>query len=234
MKDNNQFSSYKNQFASMYAIIFDMDGVLIDSEPIWKDAGIELFTRLGVPMTRERMAETMGMRCDEVVALRYASNPWEGMTVGEASDELIRLVVEKTKALGQALPGALSAIRIAQDMGVKTAIASSSPMVLIEAVIEHLGIGGFDSLHSAFSEKRGKPAPDVYLATAKALDILPEHCIVIEDSLNGMKAAKAAGMTCIGIPDARYFSHEQVSGVADHIFDSLESCTREQFVSLFV
>jgi len=66
------------------------------------------------------------------------------------------------------------------------------------------------------------------------LDILPEHCIVIEDSLNGMKAAKAAGMTCIGIPDARYFSYEQVSGVADHIFENLESCTREQFESLFV
>ncbi|OIO19079.1 MAG: 2-deoxyglucose-6-phosphatase [Candidatus Magasanikbacteria bacterium CG_4_9_14_0_2_um_filter_41_10] len=215
------------------AIIFDMDGVLIDSELIWKDAGIELFTRLGVPMTRERMAETMGMRCDEVIALRYASEPWEGMTVDEATDELIRLVVEKTKD-GKVLPGALAAVRTAQNMGVKTAIASSSPMVLIETVVSHFGFGEFDSLHSAFSEKRGKPAPDVYLATAKALDILPEHCIVIEDSLNGMKAAKAAGMMCIAVPDARYFSHEQVSDVADHIFDSLEACTREQFESLFV
>ncbi|HBB38270.1 MAG TPA: hexitol phosphatase HxpB [Candidatus Magasanikbacteria bacterium] len=232
MKGNNQFSSIKNQFAS-HAIIFDMDGVLIDSEPIWKDAGIELFTRLGVPMTRERMAETMGMRCDEVVALRYASEPWNSMTVDEATDELIRLVVEKTKATGQALPGALSAIRVAQEMGVKTAIASSSPMVLIEAVIDHLQLGDFDALHSAFSEKRGKPAPDVYLAAAKALDILPEHCIVIEDSLNGMKAAKAAGMTCIAIPDARYFTHADIADYADHIFDSLEYCTREQFELFF-
>jgi len=211
------------------AIIFDMDGVLIDSEPIWKDAGIELFTRLGVAMTRERMAETMGMRCDEVVALRYDQTPWEGMSVEETSNELIRLVVEKTKARGKELPGAIQAVRAAQKLGVKTAIASSSPMVLIEAVVAHLGLDGFEALHSAFSEKRGKPAPDVYLATAKALDILPEHCIVIEDSLNGMKSAKAAGMHCLAVPDARYFSKEQVAEYADHVFDSLEEVTLEQF-----
>lgn len=210
-----------------------MDGVLIDSEPIWKDAGIELFTNLGVPMTRERMAETMGMRCDEVVALRYASEPWEGMSIEEATDELIRLVVEKTMATGKALPGSIAAVRAAQELGVKTAIASSSPMVLIEAVINHLGLDGFDALYSAFSEKRGKPAPDVYLAAARALDISPEHCIVVEDSLNGMKAAKAAGMVCIGVPDARYFSKDDVAAYTDHIFDSLEACTREQFESLF-
>jgi len=216
------------------AIIFDMDGLLIDSEPIWKEAGVELFTRLGYPMTKEKMSETMGMRCDEVVAMRYKERPWTELTLEKTMKELISLVVRKTKEHGKAMPGAIRAVQTAQNSVWKTAISSSSPMELIEAVLELLGVGGFDILHSAFSEKNGKPAPDVYFSTAKLLGVKPENCLAIEDSFNGVRSAKSAGMKCISVPDLRYTTKIDMQKIgADYILDSLENVSEELLTTIF-
>ena len=185
----------------MKAHIFDMDGLLIDSEPFWRLAEIKIFTQLGIDFNDDMCRETVGMRIDEVVKYWNQKLSLEmpiPKTANDIQDELISLVNQK----GKALVGVYEAIETLKQNNKRIALASSSSMNIINAVVKKLNIKNyFEVLHSAEFELKGKPHPDVFLSTAKMLNVAPQECVVYEDSKNGMRAGIAAGMRTVLIPE---------------------------------
>lgn len=204
------------------AVIFDMDGVLADTEPLWQQAELEIFGALGVPLTPAMLNSTMGLRCDEVVANWFLQYPWPDKPQAQVHDEIVARVIALIRAHAVVLPGVRAAIAQVQAAGLRLALASSSPMVLIEAMLQHLGLrDAFEILRSADAETHGKPHPAVYLHTAADLGVSPLQCMAIEDSFNGLLAAKAARMRCTLVP-ARETWGDPRWGIADHVLRSLE------------
>lgn len=211
----------QESFGSIKAVIFDMDGVLIDSEPFWREAEIVVFKRVGIELTESMCFETMGLRVDEVVNYWYGKQPWDNFVPAELEERIIDAVVERIVSEGRAKDGAAQAIEHFRGKGFKIALASSSPYRIIQAVVQRLGIAEkFDCIYSAEEEEYGKPHPGVYLTTARKLSVGPSECLAIEDSLNGVLAAKAARMKCIAVPeDLTQIDRRFV--IADLIFTSL-------------
>lgn len=184
------------------AIIFDLDGVLIDSEPIWRQAEREIFSPLGIALKKEQLVKTQGMRVNEVVQYWYEQNPWQGPSIEEVRLAIIERVSHLCQLRGKAKPGVRETLTSCIRGRVKLALASSSPTRVIRVVLTKLGIdAAFPVVCSAEHEHRGKPHPAVYLRAAKHLGVAPEECWGIEDSLFGVVAVKAAQMTCVAIPD---------------------------------
>ena len=188
----------------MKGILFDMDGILIDSEPFWRQAEIDIFGRVGLPLTEAECFQTMGLRIDEVVAIRYAQKPWTELSQKEVADLILEQVENLVRQQGEPLPGVEAALACARDSGLPVGLASSSSYRLIEATLEALGVKKyFGVIHSAEEEEWGKPHPAVYLRAAAKLGVAPTACLAIEDSLNGVIAAKAARMAVVAIPEAQ-------------------------------
>jgi len=202
------------------AVIFDLDGVLIDSEPLWQDAEIAVFGPLGIALDRELCQLTMGLRSDEVVAYWYARRPWEGPSRAEVEAALLRTVAAHIRERGAAKPGIADVLAVLAPR-VPVALASSSPYAVIEAALERLGLTrAFCCVYSAEEEPYGKPHPGVYLTTAGKIGVAPIHCCAIEDSPNGVLAAKAAKMACIAIPDPGAVGDPRIH-IADRVASSL-------------
>ncbi|MGD0832806.1 MAG: hexitol phosphatase HxpB [Candidatus Dormibacteria bacterium] len=188
------------------AVVLDMDGLLIDTEPAWREAETEVFAALGIRLTEADMLATMGRRIVELAAHWRRQRPWPGAATGVPTDEdigerVVDRVVAHVEAEGELMPGAGEAVCLLSRLGVGLAIASSSPHRLIDAVCHRLGLDGIVVRCSAADEALGKPAPDVYLAAARRLGVIPERCLAIEDSPAGVQAARAAGMRCVAVPD---------------------------------
>lgn len=204
------------------AVIFDMDGVLIDSEPFWHKSEIEVFKTVGIHLKREDCFKTIGLRIDRVVQYWYERQPWPTPpsleTIGDAITEMVTtLIVQR----GEARPGVYRLLELLTSLGIKLAIASSSDLKMIEAVVERLKIADyFDFLHSAEFEPYPKPHPGVYITTAHKLGLQPSECVVIEDSVRGIISAKSAEMLCIGVPDESFVGDARLS-IADRILNSL-------------
>ena len=181
--------------------MFDLDGLLIDSEPLWREAEIDVFGSIGVRLTDRMCASTMGLRIDEVVEHWYRLFPWTGPGKREVERRVVDRLISLVREKGIPLPGIDTALSSFRSVGLRLALASSSTHRIIEAALDRLGLGDeFDVVLSAEDESAGKPDPAIYLSAASALRVPPESCIALEDSLNGVLAAKAAGMTCIAIP----------------------------------
>lgn len=204
------------------AVIFDMDGLLINSEPLWQEAEILVFDRVGINLTRELCQQTQGLRIDEVVEYWYTRHPWTNLTKLEVEKSIVNKVIELIQLKGEPLPGVEQAIALVRRKNVKIALASSSSMRIIQAALQKLGLSEtFTEVYSAESEVLGKPHPGVYLTTAKKLDIPPQLCLALEDSLNGVLAAKAARMKCIAIPEAIQQNNPKFA-IAERVLQSLE------------
>lgn len=193
------------------AVIFDMDGLLIDSEPLWVRAEIEVFGAFGVSLTEADCALTQGLRIDDIIAYWRAHRGLDGSAAERIRADLVARVAELIRSEGRALPGVEAALEAARDKGRPIALASSSPMAIIRAALARIGIAGaFDVVHSAVDESHGKPHPAVFLSAAERLGASPLGCVVLEDSLAGVVAAKAARMACVAVPvghphhDARF------------------------------
>jgi sugar-phosphatase len=218
--------------ARIRAVIFDMDGVLIDTEPVWRRVEMGVFDSVGVHLTEDECRETMGVRIDEAVRLWYRRRPWRGDSVDVVAQRILDGVVAHVRAHGVAVDGALTAIAAVRDAGLLCAVASSSPRLLIDTVIDRLGIAGaVDAVCSAETELRGKPAPDVYLTTASLLGVPPQSCVAVEDSANGVLSARAAGMRCIAIPDGETASDPRLDAATVRV-DSLRDLDRALLESL--
>lgn len=204
------------------AVIFDMDGLLVDSEPLWRKAEIKVFGAIGVPMTEALCNEVMGLRIDEVVHYWYRRFPWkktisEKEVVTRIMDTMLQLIAEEA----QAMKGVFEILDFFKRKGIQIALASSSSMRLIEAVLEKLGIKSyFEILRSAETESFGKPHPAVYITTAECLGFSPEDCLVFEDSGFGLIAAKAALMKAVAVPDPNYYGDPKF-GIADACIHNL-------------
>jgi len=184
------------------AVIFDMDGLLIDSEPLWWIAEIEVLRAVGVPLTEEMCWETMGTRVDEMVTHWFERYPWDGPSVPETAEAVLQAVRRLILAEGMAMPGAVELVKRLKGEGRVLAVASSSPGSLIDAVLEKLGlVGAFNSLYTAADEEKGKPDPAVYLSAARGLGVDPGRCLVFEDSTAGIVAGKAAGMVVVAVSE---------------------------------
>ncbi|MGI9225426.1 MAG: hexitol phosphatase HxpB [Woeseiaceae bacterium] len=206
----------------MRAAIFDMDGLLIDSEPLWREAEVEVFGSVGVPLTDEMCRETTGMRHDAVVRYWHERYPWDEPGLEEMTANLVEAAQSLIVERGVLMAGAEKAIRILHQHGLRLAIASSSPLSLIEAVVKKFELSNyFPVLHSADDEKFGKPDPAVYLSTMSTLGVSPGECVALEDSVSGIRAAKAAGAFAIAVPDPVTVDEPEFAE-ADVVLSSLE------------
>ncbi|MEA2752886.1 MAG: mannitol-/sugar-/sorbitol-6-/2-deoxyglucose-6-phosphatase [Myxococcales bacterium] len=209
----------------MRAVIFDMDGLLVDSEPLWVRAEIEIFGEVGVVLGEEDCALTKGLRTDDVIAYWHQRRPWDVRSPAEVEARLVARVAALVRAEGRALPGVAPAIAVAREGGRPRALASSSPVAIIDATLERLGLRGtFDVVQSAATEPLGKPHPGVFLRTAERLDVPAVECLVLEDSLTGVIAAKAARMACIAVP-FDHPKHDARFAIADAVIGSLDEVT---------
>jgi sugar-phosphatase len=198
-----------------------MDGLLIDSEPLWHEAEVEVFGRLGVPLERAETRSTKGMFVDEVVAFWQTRYPWSGPSAAEVRDEILVRVGELVLERGTPLPGAAETVAAMAERG-PVALASSTPHALIRIVLAHLGLtDAFPLICSAQDEAYGKPHPAVFLTTAARLGVDPERCCVFEDAPAGVLAAKAARMACVAVPETAERANPQIL-VADLVLESLE------------
>ncbi len=217
---------------SLRAVVFDMDGVLIDSEPVWRSVEIEVFSSLGLHLTEADCRQTMGMRTGEMVRLWSARQPWSGASVGDVVDRIVGGVSDHVQTRGFAIDGALEAIRLVRSCRLRCAVASSSPRPLIDAVVARLGIAEqIDAVCSAEDEVRGKPAPDVYLRAAALLGVPAASCLAVEDSVLGVLSARAAGMPCVAIPDPQTAQDPRLDAASVRL-NSIRDLDRERLVSL--
>lgn len=203
------------------AIIFDMDGLLVDSEPYWKIAEKICFGKLGLQLDDELLRQVMGFRLSEVVEHWYNYQPWGEKNFAAVEADVLATVQQLISENANALPGVEQTLQLFKANGYKIALASSSAMSLINVVVDKLNIRHyFDLLVSAENEPYGKPHPSVFLTTANQLKVLPTECLVFEDSVNGMIAAKAARMKCIVVPEAEK-QYESYWSLANHQLKSL-------------
>ena len=188
--------------STIKAVIFDMDGLIIDSEPLWRKAEIRAFKEIGYDFSDSMCASTMGMRIDQVVDHWWNKLKWETPSKSELVESIVSKMVYQIKSFGVAMPGLENIITLLKNKNIPIAIASSSSFLLIDTVVEKLKLKPFfDVIHSAENELKGKPDPAVFLTTAKLLNVNPINCLVLEDSKTGMEAGLNAKMRTIVIPE---------------------------------
>ncbi|MCL1077484.1 hexitol phosphatase HxpB [Parashewanella spongiae] len=196
------------------AVIFDMDGVIIDSEPAWQQAELDILIQLGVPLTHDDTLLTTGLRIDQVVEYWYQRHPWREYNNQKTSIDIVSKVIDYINHDGKPMRGVLEALEYCHANGYQIGLATSSSMNLVDAVLDKLQIRGyFQSIQSAEHLQYGKPHPEVYLNCATALQINPRQCLAIEDSFNGLIAARAANMQTVSIPaqEQQHLSQWQIA-----------------------
>lgn len=185
------------------AAIFDMDGLLIDSEPLWDRAELDVIAGLGVDISRRNeLPDTLGLRIDMVVELWFAQQPWNGPSREEVTARIISRAISLVEEERPLLTGAREAIALCKSQGLKIGLASASPLHMLEKVLAMFDLREqFDALASAEKLQYSKPHPQVYLDCAAKLGVDPLTCVALEDSVNGMIASKAARMRSIVVPE---------------------------------
>ena len=178
-----------------------MDGVLIDSEPVWQQSELDVFSSLGLPISYQDTFQTTGLRVDQLVEYWYQRYPWENYDNTKVSQKIVEKVIEYIQAEAVPMAGVVEALILCKKKGYRIGLATSSSMDLVDAILNKFEIRSFfHSIESAEHLKYGKPHPEVYLNCASKLGVAPNECIAIEDSINGIIAARAANMFAIAIP----------------------------------
>ncbi|MCF8231201.1 MAG: hexitol phosphatase HxpB [Bacteroidales bacterium] len=181
--------------------IFDMDGLLVDTEPLWQKAEVKIFNDLEVPMSEEKCRSVMGLRIDEVVKYWYSIYPWDGKYPEEVILDIKDEVESEIRKGIDLLPGVEELLAMFYGKGLRLALASSSAHQIIRAVLDVTGIGSyFSEICSAESEVYGKPHPAIFLTTLSKIQLNPEEVLVFEDSFNGAIASKAARLKTVVVP----------------------------------
>ena len=207
--------------ANYEAVIFDMDGVLIDSEPQWKIAMEKVFKSVGLDMARKDFQKTVGLRIDEVIAFWNHHKKLGIQDEKAIEDAIIDQMILLVHANPIPLKGVNETLAHLKKLNIKIGIATSSPYRLLNAVLSALNIEAyFDFVHSAENESYGKPHPVVYISAAEALSVKPSKCLVIEDSFNGVISGKAAKMDVVCIPEKTHEPNVKLN-LADYIFEDM-------------
>lgn len=204
------------QFA---AAIFDMDGLLVDSEPLWVSAEAELLRNHGERFTPLDESTTHGRSIDDTIAAYAARLP--DVTPMALRAELMALVRSRFRSRPSCCHGARELIRALQGR-LPLAVASNTDADLVRDVLADVGLlDAFAAVTSAADAGRGKPHPDVYLVACRRLGVAPGEAIAFEDSPTGIRAAKAAGLTCVGVPASHTQAGDLVAAGADIVVPSL-------------
>ncbi len=199
-----------------------MDGVLIDSEPLWREAERIVFKKVGINLSEEMCLQTTGLRQDETVAHWFRFKPWNNRSQEDVGREINETVCNIIEEKGVPAEGVYKVMNFFNSAGIPKALASSSAPEVIDRVLTRLELKHeFRVAYSAENEEFGKPHPAVYITTAKIMGIDPVSCLAIEDSLAGLLAAKSAKMKAIAIPEESNRTNPKFS-IADLCLDSLD------------
>lgn len=210
------------------AVVFDLDGVIVDSEHVWDEVREELARERGGRWHDGAQADMMGMSAPE-----WSRYMHDVIGLSESPAEIDELVVEGMLArYAEQLPlidGAVDAV-LRLGASYRLALASSSNRRVIDAVLDEAGLApSFEATVSSEEVERGKPAPDVFLEAARRLDVAAERCAAIEDSGNGIRAAHAGGMRVVAIPNRRYPPSEDALALADVVLTSIDELETTTF-----
>jgi HAD superfamily hydrolase (TIGR01509 family) len=213
------------------AVIFDMDGLLVDSEPVWDSARKWMADGAGKPWTWADHQAVMGVSTQEWADYMIDRLDLD-LSVPEVVDVIIGRMVEMYAAGVPYFPGAVEVVDLAAR-DYRTALASGSHPTLIEAVTADVPMQGkFEVIVAADDVGAGKPSPDVYLAAAQRLGVDPADCICLEDSGNGILAGVRAGMTVVAVPDPRFPPRDDVLGQAHLVLSNLSELSAGQLAGL--
>ncbi len=213
---------------SIKAVIFDMDGILIDSEHHWQQTERALFRELGIELTDELLVQTRGLRTEEMVSHWRSRFRLDHVAPEELMRQYDQRMVETMKTDVSLMEGAEEAILFFREKGLPVALATCSTEEHIDAALDRHDLKKyFDLLVSAADGMQGKPHPEVYLRTAELLGIDPTLCLAIEDSFFGVIAAKAARMKVIAMPDPSEYEQARY-GAADLKIQSLTEIGKEK------
>ena len=216
--------------ATLEAVLFDMDGVIIDSEPLWSKAEQQLLARRNLRYSSQLKTVMMGLDSSEAVGFLIKHYDLKE-SVSDVVAERNQLVADLFRQFLRPMPHALQLVRSVQAAQIKTGLVTSSPQDLVDLALSRLNITElFDLILSGDQVARGKPAPDIYLTAAEALGVSHENCLVIEDAPHGVAAAKAAGMCCLAISTS---ASKLELGAADRVvrgFDEVDLETLQELV----
>jgi sugar-phosphatase len=189
------------------AVIFDFDGIIIESEPLWVEAEIRVFKTVGITLTPDLCRQTTGLNTQDTLQYWYNIFHWTGKSkfqlYKEIMEEMHNLILEKVDLKD----GFLSVLQLFVDGNMPMAVASASPLNLITTALKkfHL-MDFFKIINSGDKEEIGKPHPALYLGAARKLGVDPVNCLAFEDSFNGAISAKAARMKLVAVPDKSDFN----------------------------
>ena len=202
------------------AVVFDMDGVIVDSEQVWDDVREQYTREVGGTYTESATRDMMGMSSVEWSRYMHDALGVPG-TPDEINAEVVRRMLERYGEAPPLIPGAVDAVRRCAERW-PLAVASSSNPELIEVVLERAEIRElFRAVVSSQEVARGKPAPDVYLEAAQRLAVDAQACAAVEDSHNGIRSAKAAGMRVVAVPNTHFPPDEESLALADAVVQSV-------------
>lgn len=212
------------------AVIFDMDGILIDSEPMWKEAEKHVFSSVGVDVKEELSIHTASMTTREVTQFWHGHYPWTGKNLEQVETEVVDYVATLIAEKGMQMEGVKEILDFFQNKKLKIGLSTNSPARLIAIVLNKLNIADyFNAISSSEHEEKGKPHPAVYLSTARKLKVDPSRCIAFEDSLSGILAAKKANIKVVAVPENIAFtdnkfeiSHMKIRRLSDFTNSHLE------------
>jgi sugar-phosphatase len=214
------------------AVIFDMDGVLIDSERHWQLTERALFKELGIELTDELLTETRGLRTEEMVQHWQIRFNLDGIDREELMREYDARMIQTMKSEVPVMDGAEDALRFFRNKKLPIALATCSTSAHIDAALDKHDLKHyFDLFVSAADQMQGKPHPEVYLHTAEKMEVDPIYCLAIEDSFYGVIAAKAARMKVVAMPDPEEFDQSRY-GAADLKIRSLKEIDSDAFEML--
>lgn len=212
--------------------IFDMDGLLIDSEPLWYEAAIEVMEEFDVFISQDAYNTTTGLRTKEFLQHWFGFFNLDIKKIPTTEEKITSLVISKVISKGEMMDGVTHVLSLIKKHGFKIGLASSSPLLLIDAVLKKTELEDIFSIKtSAEYLPFGKPHPQVFLNCAEALGSQPTECICFEDSFNGMIAAKAGRMKCIVVPHPEEFQQSRWQA-ADLVLNSLSVLTEKNLINL--
>ena len=213
------------------AVVFDLDGVLIDSEPVWEQVRRGLVAERGGHWAPDSQRRLMGMSTPEWA--RYLS---EDLGVGLSPDAVAAAVIDRMAArYTEHVPLMAGAVEAVRRLAARwpLGLASSSPETLIQTVLQSAGLQScFTVVMSTEQVAHGKPAPDIYLAVTAGLGYLPPDCAAVEDSSNGLRSAGAAGLRVIAVPQPRYPPDPDALAQASLVLPSLAGLTTDAVAAL--
>jgi HAD superfamily hydrolase (TIGR01509 family) len=190
------------------AAIFDLDGVLIDSEPLWKEAEKKIFKTVGINLTTDMCRQTTGLDCIDTVKHWYDYKPWKDKKPEKLRDQIYSEFIDLIKSKGRLKKDVEKVLKIIKKKNITVAIASSSPLVIIKTILHTFKLNNeFSVIHSSELEKSGKPHPAVYISTAKLLNIRPDKCLAFEDSFYGALSAKSARMKVVALLEKEEYNN---------------------------